>query len=753
MVELKGNSHFVEYQDAVEGIKKILVEPVTDHWLVKNSDNLETVNKTIGGRVKDIEAHFIGKVETSPIAKTYGLEKPLDIETAHLLAFTELLDEYHKVKDFYNLKTKEEKDFIRKEIPGKSRSEREELKTKYDLLVSNHSKRGQDAAGVEDLIIRSFIMEYFFFGNSRLVSLPKAIDKAKEKTNKPERIDYFLERISHYFLETYDGSLFSNYFYREARQLVEKGTDCEVLGAMLNFMFNSAKVTFDEQTASQLAKIGESFVEFVKRRASTYSLSKIEKYPRLSIIYDFLCSSFYAGDIDLINKTSKLIDSHFSDFIGTPGLKEEINLLGKEEERLSYAAGQVVSPNLLRFNNTPGDFELPEDIVAYTTSPETRLIVGFSAIGLIKERTDSDINGPRIIAKVNEYRQQAYKKLKLDKKGIDLMMFQLAASKLLGSLSRPKLFSKVGIDIDLSAYVYNLQGYTKKEVALPERRKLYEDLYAKIIEKPSVVDPQVKLQELKKVEIRFGQDPGRFLEEFFSLYFPAFFSEYGKDSERLDKENDFLWRGVLDNSVWFVSPRGDRFTVRKDSQLSEWAIESVTFRIDKRYPREHKAQMKIEGVEHLFEFWLDINRNVLMGERKAWIVDPDHKQIFTNVLLRRLYYITSGILKEERRIPPTPTQVEGAKIIDYIRAHYDVLSSPRFTLTSKKADTHRKEIKAIYGIDLDQETERRKKLNPKEKGYLKPYQLLTFSKERAVGIPPVPNELVFDPEAIRIVYA
>ena len=59
--------------------------------------------------------------------------------------------------------------------------------------------------------------------------------------------------------------------------------------------------------------------------------------------------------------------------------------------------------------------------------------------------------------------------------------------------------------------------------------------------------------------------------------------------ERIERENIFLWNGVLDRQIWFVSPRGDKFESKRDTGLQERGINFLTYHFDKKVCHQKKS--------------------------------------------------------------------------------------------------------------------------------------------------------------------
>ena len=222
-----------------------------------------------------------------------------------------------------------------------------------------------------------------------------------------------------------------------------------------------------------------------------------------------------------------------------------------------------------------------------------------------------------------------------------------------------------------------------------------------------------------------------------------------QDLLNLERRNKILWREVLNNSMWFVSPRGDRFSSKGDQEMSEQDVKSITFNTEKRYPREHKVTCRYEDGEIDF-YWLDVNQNLLNENRELLLGDPRTIGKLADIFLQRLYYITSGVLSQKEDVEQKEEGLGGIKF-EYRRAHYRIIKSTpgrRITMESRAAITHAREILEDYGINIYKETKRRR-----EAGTLKPEEYLTFVREvspKEVAENVLPNEIVFDPGLLTI---
>jgi hypothetical protein len=304
-------------------------------------------------------------------------------------------------------------------------------------------------------------------------------------------------------------------------------------------------------------------------------------------------------------------------------------------------------------------------------------------------------------------------------------------------------YHEVGIDFDIFDFL-------QRNTSLIDR---YQDKIAGVASEP--FEKRERDFQTRAKVIKVSSSTKEMKEHFLtSDYLASFwYEELGDDArrtiERTERENVHLWREVLDNPIWFVSPRGDKFIGEDDPQLVSKAIESLTVRIDKAHPREHKVILMIAQVQEPLEFWLDTNRQLLNSSRRLVNVDTAVMQVFTNALLKRLYYITSGLLstdqEQERKIAG-----EGDKV-PYRRAYYRIMESTDtrpITMRSPGAQTHAKEVLEEYGIDIYNEIQRRRDART-----LRPDQYLTFVRETGgenFARNVLPNIIKYDPMAIDI---
>ncbi len=315
-------------------------------------------------------------------------------------------------------------------------------------------------------------------------------------------------------------------------------------------------------------------------------------------------------------------------------------------------------------------------------------------------------------------------------------------SKLQAHLSSKEEVRSSHVDVDLYALLVGYLPYDKKQEVLSEDEKeIREDLEFRVSIMRAFYDRFTTRDNLSGIELDI---------KFLQHYFIEFWRGFAASPERVAKENEFLWKEILDNPNWFVSPRGDRYLMEKDPWLKDQGIRSVVYNIDRRFPREHLIGVMISDIDYPFRFWLDTHRN-LLGKEHQWLtsLDPFARQAFTNLLLRRLYLITSGLLASDSSIV-TPGGEEGSWV-DYRRAHYRHLfstGSRPITLQSHGAILHADEIRRGYGIDIYKEIERRRKIET-----LKPNEFITFVREvipEFMSDVVVPNDLTYDPTLIRI---
>lgn len=750
----------------------------TDAWLVAPERTFDEVDIVLEQRVSDLQASFQAE-GPNYLKQAYGVDKPLETNAARFLAYVELTDEYRQLgtdhrtysqtldANFQNEKQK---------LGGKKGKIRNLWQTKYNPAMNATLADAKEAERVQDLILRKATLELFAPGSedhpAPVIGLPKILHDARERfwenqtppdTFRTQRqpIENFFVALGGYINNTDDRTLFRRYEYRETPGIVATAEDIQVLDTMLQMGLATQSLTEDEAEALILERLGRDFFIFLSRREA-HKVSTASDYRYLSLIYDMSAAALFRGNLQTISGLSSMIDSNLNDTVRSGALRSEIERWGRNwrtryspvfdhehsvyqsldddesyvkirdsleippEKKLSILVSKVIMPKRLQF---------PPDVIDGATSIEERVFGTFNILKGVRAN-DSGMfpnSSEALIATAREMQGEFNKSIRYlaNEKGLTPRTLEVYYSNA-GIYPFPDLDKQRGISVDLRNLLH-------MELARRETNTEFDE------------GKYPLATHLKEIHRLGDMSPQYTATQIVIEYFDRKFRLHPEDIERILKENTYLWRMVLDNPKWFVSPRGDSFTRAEssDPQLGEYDIDSLTFNTDKRRPREHLVTVMITNFGHPLIFWLDTQGNLLDSTRQLLPVEPSYKQTFLNLVLKRLYTITSGVLStaegEEVEVG------EGHALIWYKRAHYRKLESTDdnpITLQSYGARAHAAEIKAKYGINIYEENERRKKA-----GTLELNEFLTFVRETEPTIPipdNQPNILKYKPEKLRI---
>ncbi len=681
------------------------------------------------------------------ISREYGQYRGVTPAFARLLALIHVSNQYIGENNFIGeeiKKTGEEKrnkiTELEQESPARAslKSDRKILEQSYDQYARGLSREQKKAGEQLAEVLTISVLDIFSLTNcstsgGRPLIAGDFILMVEEIGEGPARdkLQTFLRRVGSHLVESYDRDLFSKYSYRASKEIITKTEDIQILESSLRLLATSNR---DYQF------LGNGFFEFLKHRLNSSGV-KGEEYPYLNLIYDIVLASYYSGDPRVIQATQTAIDTHFGDTLRTSELENDCKKLARREMDVRSKARNKVTSDLRFFQELPGvGYYIPNEIGEFIASPEARITMSMSWLSHQSER-GSGYENSVVLTKVSQLMTKAWHKVEKQLRGVDFQNENTLVN-VSARLPRADILRQLGIEEDLFIYLTSSISSLRHNVRVsPE----LQDSYGRMSVLPDLFDRNSKLEQINNTVDILKKLPDRYIDEFFAAYFPYFLSEYGKNKERIHAENDWLWKEVLDNPVWFVSPKNDRYTPRTDPQLFDLAMQSVIFSTDKRHPREHRIKIAFDRIDFPFEFWLTKDRHILMNDRKTWPTDPEFKQIFSNILLRRLYNITSGTLRQDQQEEPEYETGLRSGIFEYRRAHYKTLRNERFTMQSAGAKKHAQEIKDIYGIDIIKETERRW-----NNGTLNRAHLLTFAKEVNTGLSTGANDVSYDPNSIRI---
>lgn len=733
--------------------ERIEVEPITDQWLLAKDRTWREVDEILEGRIGDFQKAFQDPQKAIiKVGPAYGIERPVNSNMARLLAHAELFDEYKSVADGYKAEAEslrkvfdEEREII-KRGPGSQGKKQQRLdeigREKYHAPIASATVRSQEAAGIQSLILRKAMTDIFSTSSSHgqplILDLPRIVTQARdlrqEKGDKEkDPVGNLLDALTDYLATTIDLNVIKEYSYRDSEGMVATASDCAILAQSLTLLDN-LDGSISDPTQKKLGRLGQAYFRFLYRQASVIT-PQVGYYPTLSLLYDTYTAAFSTGKEAVVKNVDIALGKIYGENKNSPRVKNEISTLLRK--RLLD-----ISPFYVYFAQHRDLLSLPDDPIIlrekmshafrdHLTGNEERIFSGLLELRKLGEsRPDLLPTGFRGVLNSLAHgfeRTQvgAINYLPSTYGSLQERSFLIAN---IEDLSIMPYLAEKGIEVDLTTYIYQIRN----------QEQLEQEISRKVLDNP-------RGEILQKV-FEEGKDLPK-LQEHFLYNYILFADEAQRSSEEIEGENEFLWNGILDRALWFVSPRGDRFNQRGDPQLEDLLIDSLTFRVDPTKPREHSVNVRFSGIDHNFLFWLDTRKNLMSSEHQLLILAPEYQQRFANILLKRLYTITSGLLSTDT--VEAGEESQGTRNLAVKRAHYRILTSnPNYPITmeSQGAHTHAEEIRKDYGIDIYGEITRRRNA-----GSLEANQYLTFVRESApegVTNLMLPNQLRFDPTVI-----
>lgn len=752
-------SSFHTTEGAKEGIEfpVVLAEvvPRTNEWLVVEERTWEEVNSVVDGMAQGIYLSITNKGINSPYLIGLGVKEEPDTHTARVLAFASL---YQRQLDLVSPITRErdnlletynqEKQKIRQK-QGQTRSATRKINSLYDKEYGPKIRRLNATAAtresVGDLVLRHGAVDIFSANDpSLLEELPDILDNLKTISPRGYQMTtQFLRGMGEYLSKSTDSALFARYSYKRSPDIVSKHSDVEVLNLVLRRYFMVDAFAHDVEVSGLTQSLSSSFLIFIKNQAVYLSKTGIHKgFPHLMAIYDIATVAFSTTNLEIVDKTAaQVIDALFESLSHQKRFEDECRELALRYFRtveqlalrgLGFLDSEATSESLrakLRGDAEQTARELP-----------VRMLTGFS---LMQPDVFSFVSGYRFnSATINNIVRQCGLLLNKEYRRLDKNM------KTAHTNYQWALATALGEELKGDQVTVDLARHFHRQVSVDSeffKSGLAERVITGVTGKQLNVIEMQRLGREKAILLLLDQDDistASGSDVFLADYLAYLFEK--PDSERVGRQNERLWRAILDESKWFVSPRKDRFSEERDPELGEYGIASITFGINRRYPREHEVSIRFKGSPKEMVLWLTKEGQVLLKDRSLLRANLRSFQPFVNVILRRLYIITSAMLSENQQLVIRGGE-ESGPTFEWRRAHYRIFKAgSRFRLHSPSAKLHAKEIKAIYGIDIYQENQRRQ-----EAGSLEQDQVMTFVREVAPAFVketgPIPNELPFDP--------
>ena len=761
---------------------EVRVTPLTDPWLLSRERTSEEISRAVEDRLASIQASLEDQ-EDNYIKRQYGIEGQASGNMTRFLAYVELVDEYRVGSDSAYRKSEQiseeyaaEKEQLRERYKNKRTTYNNQInrlwRTEYNQRTIDAAHQQQQARAQLDAIYQYAVLDIFsrsdIFGNERedwdndqlIFHLPSLIQKTQHRlsavSDQPDRtlfhdrdpVTYFLHGLTEYLDRTTNISLFEAYSYKRGSDAITTFEDSRVLRTMLQYAHETG----------DLRDLGRAYFNFLSQRAHQISARHLtDTYPNLQLIYDILVTAAAQGRLGLAEDTMQMFDSDFNETCHSPHTTVEIKKLLKQ-----YA--MFLTESFDKIQEYPNPEQLLEYIGRRKLSDTFRIASGFMFMRrTAREMPDSPLSKSKNLAHLLDKGVPTFEqeiRRGADKFQKENITYFLAV---LGRMFGP--ISSTDDEISLPFVMFDI------DPRLSNTPEGFGSQVSKALDK--VFGPEKKLPTDSKRQTdylndRYNQlvvnqadvkDP-RLFNDLMTDYTTFFWEKNASQEhmEQIEAQNNILWNEILDNSKWFVSPRGDRFRMENDNELEQRNIRFLTFRIDRNRPREHRVDFYIYGMEGPVTLWLDTQRQLLIdmnpqtssSARRLLTLDYRVQPEFVNLLLKRLFAITSGQYGEEGEKEYEGDDFESDEEI-VRRAFYRKLSSTGrrvIHMQSAGARGHAQEILEVYGIDIYAEIRRRRRI-----GILLPHEFLTFVRE---SVPDrdlrnmLPNELLFDPIKIKI---
>lgn len=759
--------------------EEIEIPALTEDWLL-NEATPEEAEELIDGWLDEYQTNFTHP-QNSLIAKEYGVEKRVTPHLARTLAYLALYQEYADRSAEQAGKIDEasaRRDAAREEInlkrknkllsQGNAEKARKKVEETYKTDIELPGGNLEKVSSIQDLIIRNYVFEQFSPGGKSddfelsATTLAEVAEFFSTNDTLTTSFGAFITDVSSYLRTTSDKYLLRTYSYKNTEGLSRNHADCEVLSSSAEALLQTEK---PDEVSGKISELHESFLRFLTRRAlssSERTSGFLGNYPILTLTYDFLNSVLTIPHTPVYEKTlAPLVDKIFKTLFESSSVKIEL------QKFLTVFAEQVRDLN----NKYDLDYlarteaRIPTEVKNFGASDSMRFMMGIrSGIGLVfgNEKRKGVFKSSDVIKRFQERVSSIFNSKEIH--WILNLILTGSGSEMFGS----DYLRASGITVDLvnnwAAFSLPMsderinETFRERELTFTQQEMLRNaqkgsknrtDTFRSFI-----TQYQRELENLRVINRSYLRERPElenidFFQTYGSYYLDPPETRYTPEEVKQKVEyNRKLWNNTLNRSMWFVSPRGDSFVADLDPELKRFEIDSITFRVDPKYKREHKVELRLAGLQKPVVLWLDTRSQLLDKDRIPLDITPIFGIHLSKLLLERLVYITSGVMS----VSANPrdlvhTGMEDTPNFTYVRAHYDVLKDPRFTMSSKGALIHAEEIEDIYGIDIFQEASRRRRL-----GVLAPHEHLTFSKESVPDVMPAepkPNVVAFKPELLE----
>ena len=742
------------------------IQKLDEQWLLEEAIP-EEADQLLEGWLDGYQQHFTNPKDSS-IAQQHEIERPLQPQVARMMAYLALADEYFSMRDArqseidsYEMALKEKREEINSAVKenrytkGRGQKERAQLEYDHKEKVSQPAKLRRKSQAILDLISRKYICEQFGpqDGDDDFRLTPDSFFRTQDEVNEISQVHEskvrFLSQITQVFNERKDPVLQQSYRYKVSEGLSRNLADCQALSMGMKMALGIDIEGEDDQVLLQ--HLGESFLSFVSGRALDQSIRRLpltQTNPILETTYDILSAAMtISHSTKLSIGLPQVLEKTMGNMLKSSQVPKESARLAKEFLTSADALIGNHAMDLLQIKTTPLE-KIHPDIIQFTISDLKRMIDAYRFTLKLLFSMDQ-FEGPfqenRTMREFYNLVQQGFKPLLPA-----LKIWRQNEVETIGNITSTNMYRALGIPVDLAnsmathrGAIDSLIGHfdqlnSSGESSLPEAARVG---LGHMSTSPSFPEFVKKISETGKSAL-IPPDA----TEWLSMYSRYYLQRLNEGQQKvIEGESQSLGHHILNTSKWFVSPRGDRFDNRNDRELAAQGIDAITFMVDPRYPREHRVVVQLRGLDQEINLWIDTKTQLLNENHELLNVDPQFKLTFSNLILRRLCFITSGILAQPQE--EHDQGVDGGPNFTYKRAHYNILTNPRFTMTSDGARMHADEIWEEYGIDIFRERDRRRRI-----GVIGPSDHLTFVRETNPDVmpeQPVPNTIIFDPDLLQ----
>ncbi len=744
-----------QYRDPDEEID---VSVADLNWLTSSERTWEEVDRVLEGHLQGIEQSLKNKGPESPLAKRYGIEEEVSAPASRILAYATLLDTHSLMEVAHSIRIGELKEEFEEEKAKidqgsggrfkKDKKKRELFQQKYKPRRDRSSVEIAKERRLQELILRKAVMDIFSPNEESklpLSTLPRIMPEfQKEDGSLPSEVASLIDRLTDYLQTTDDKSLFDRYHYKKSKGIVRTSEDTKVLRDSLRSALDPEILGLSPELQERFSRLGKSYFVFLRNRVlHREKVPGLDQYPRLSLLYDTLTSAFSSKNTNVIQKSgTSIVEKYFEDMSTGFGIGAEVDRAAKQLEQ-SYTpvvewADKMSIPRIKKWEEVItflNVHEIPNVIKELYLTDEFRIYSGFICLTTYLNKISSDriveqFDAPEVL---RDRISRALRNYIPQEKAIQRIKVDMLRNIVLNLPIHLYLHSH-DITEDLMVYS-NAHLLSSRDSGKVKHTRYYPE--------GAKEENLFKMWRFLEKESTSANSRAKYLR----LNINHFWGKERKKIKTIEGQNANLKGDIQNRSVWFVAPiRGDRFSSGRDIELGAKGIKSVQFNIDRTRPREHKVTINFEEGVETYEFWLD-QEGILRSETGVLqSLDTATNQILTNLILKRLWFITSGELSKYTDAESSGIVEDESPVFVWRRAHYRIygVGGRKFT------NEHAEEIKSTYGIDLANENRRRQKI-----GVLLPNQYMTFVSEVIPDnwteeMKVAPNELPFDPAWVPV---